>query len=289
MLSVIVTSYRPGEILQACLDSLCAQSDASEIIVADCSPEDPSEGLRARFPRVRVLHSPRRMTVPALRWSALPLTTGTIVAAVEGRSVPARDWCAQLVRTHAAHPDAPAVGGPVLLKQGATSFDWGLYFSEFGAFAPSIAAEALPQLSGANLSYKREALLEHRDLLDAGHWETLLHERWRRQGRRLAMSPGAVEFRNGMTPRDALSMRFHYGRGYAAARFSSGSSRWLYAAGAPLLPALLTLRGGRAAVRAGIGPRFVAALPWVLALNSAWAAGEMMGYLLGPSSEPHIY
>lgn len=269
---------------------MTAQPDASEIVVADCSPEDPTETVRARYPQVRVVRAPRPLSVPALRWSALPFTTGDIVAAVEGRSVPALDWCAELARAHASHPDAPAVGGPVTLKPGATAFDWGLYFSEFAPFAPPIASRALPHLSGANLSYKRAALLAERDLLDDGQWETVIHERWQRQGKPFAMSSGAVEFRNGMTVADALRMRFHYGRSYAANRWRGGSAlRWVYAAGAPVLAVLLTLRAARAARDAGLTHRFVAALPWVGALNAFWAAGEMTGYLFGRSSRPHIY
>lgn len=289
MLSVIVTSYRSRQILDACLASLSAQPDASEIVVADCSPDDPSDTLHARFPRVRVVHAPRKLTVPALRWSALPFTSGDIIAAVEGRSVPASDWCAELLRTHALYPDAPAVGGPVILKQGASTFDWGLYFCEFAPFAPPIAARALPQLSGANLSYKRPALVAARDLLDDGQWETVLHDRWRRDEKTVAMSSGVVEFRNGMSVGDAFRMRFHYGRSYAADRCPASPLRWLYAVGAPLLPFLLTFRAGRSARRAGLLDRFVVALPWVAVFNTAWAAGEMAGYLFGRSARSHIY
>ena len=289
MLSVIVTSYRSPQILEACLASLSAQADASEIVVADCSPDDPTETVRSRFPAVRVIHAPHKLTVPALRWSAVPFTNGQIIAAVEGRSVPASDWCAELLRTHAQHPEAPAVGGPVVLKPHASLFDWGLYFCEFAPFAPPIAARALPQLSGANLSYKRAALLAARDIIDAGKWETLLHDRWHRQGKAVAMSSGAVEFRNGMTVGNAFRMRFHYGRAYAANRFGGSPLRWIYGAGTLLLPLVLIARAGRAAYAAGLADRFVGALPWVVAFHTAWAAGEMVGYLLGASTRPHIY
>lgn len=289
MLSVIVTSYNSAEILDACLASLTAQPDAADIVVADCSRTDPSQKIRARFPTVRVLHLPGPMTVPALRWSALALTRGDVVAAVEGRSVPAADWCAELVRAHERSPDAPAAGGPVTLKRQASAFDWGLYFCEFAPFAPSIASRALPQLSGANLSYKRAALEEARDLLDAGEWEAALHDRWHREGRALVMSAGAVEFRNGMSVGDAVRMRFHYGRSYAADRFHGSARRWLHAAGSPLLPVVLTWRAGRSAFRAGMFGRLVIALAWVWVFSVAWSAGEMTGYLFGRSQRPHIY
>src|SRR5207245_9536237 len=129
--------------------------------------------------------------------------------------------------------------------------DWGLFFSEFGAFAPPLADRDVRQLSGANLSYKRSALDGSRDLLDAGAWETLLHERWVREGRRLWIRSGAaIVFHNGMRKADALRMRFHYGRSYAAARFPSNRrlARFVYGAGSLLLPVVLTWRTARAAI-----------------------------------------
>ncbi len=287
---MIVTSYRSRAILDACLTELSRQAGADEIVVADCSPDDPTAELRSRFPKVRVLHVPTRLTVPALRWRAVPLTTGALVAAIEGRSVPSASWCADLIAAHAGWPDAPAVGGPVELKADATAFDWALYFSEFAAFAPPLAPGPAPQLSGANLSYKREALVASQDLMDQGQWEAALHERWRGQGRALVISPATVVFQNGMSGADALRMRFHYGRSYAADRFGSRRGvAMVYAVLGCLLPALITARAARHASRSGRLSRFVTALPWLVALNTAWAAGEIAGYLLGRSAEAHIY
>jgi hypothetical protein len=98
-----------------------------------------------------------------------------------------------------------------------------------------------------------------------------------------------VEFRNGMTVANAVRMRFHYGRSYAADRFRGTARRGLHAAGSPLLPIVLTWRAGRSAFRAGVLGRFVIAFAWVWAFSVAWSAGEMTGYLCGRSQRPHIY
>jgi hypothetical protein len=287
---VIVTSYRSRRILDACLTALSRQSDAHDIVVSDCSPEDPSADLEARFPNVRVLHVTGKVTVPVLRWSAVPATRGDIVAAVEARCVPSETWCADLLAAHARWPDAPAVGGPVDLKPDASAFDWGLYFAEFAPFAPPLGTGPAAQLSGANLSYKRDALVASRALMEGGHWEAALHEHWRAGGRELQLSTARVVFHNGMTGGDAMRMRLHYGRSYAADRFGDRRpTAWLYAAGCPLLPAVLTARAAAQAARKGLGRRFLMALPWVVALNVAWAAGEMAGYLFGRAREAHIY
>jgi hypothetical protein len=205
--------------------------------------------------------------------------------------VPSDTWCADLVAAHARAPDAPAVGGPVRLKPEASAFDWGLYFSEFAAFAPPLAEGPSPQLSGANLSYKRAALDGSRDLTDRGLWEAALHERWRSRGQRLWLSRADVVFHNGMTRADAIRMRFHYGRSYAADRFRERPRgvAIAYAFLTPLLPALLIGRAGAHAGRAGLLPAFVLGLPWLLALDTAWACGEMAGYLLGRAAEPEIF
>jgi hypothetical protein len=290
-LSVIVTSYRSPDLLRRCLASLTDQIAIGEIVVADCSPDNPEAWVREAFPRVRVLHAPERRTVPELRWGAVPHTTGAIVAAIEARCVAAPDWGAALNAAHERHPRAPAVGGPVRLKPHPSIFDWGLYFAEFGHFAPPLEEGGAPQLSGANLSYKRDALESCADLLRAGAWEAALHERWRREGRELYVSRATVEFQNGMRRRDAIRMRFHYGRSYAAGRFAPDAleRRVIYGLGAVALPALLTWRAARSARRAGLIAAFWRSSPWVLLLNGSWAAGECAGYLAGRSSRAEIY
>jgi len=237
-----------------------------------------------------VLHVPHKLTVPALRWQAVPHTHGSIVAAIEGRSVPSPTWCADLLAAHAASTESPAIGGQVALKPDASAFDWALYFSEFAAFAPPLATGPAPQLSGANLSYKREALLASQDLMDRGHWEAALHERWRAHGQHLLLSNATVVFHNGMSGTDALRMRFHYGRSYAADRFGGRRGIALaYAMLTPLLPALLTARAAAHARRKGLAVRLIPALPWLVVLNTAWAMGEMAGYLFGRAREAQIF
>ena len=82
------------------------------------------------------------------------------MAAVEARCVPASDWCARIETAHAAFPEAPAIGGSVAVAEGASARDLGLYFCEYGLYVPPAQEGITRDLSGANLSYKRAALLE---------------------------------------------------------------------------------------------------------------------------------
>ena len=290
-LSVVVTSYESPAVLRLCLEALVRQPEVAEIVVSDCSAQNPAPLLAAAFPNVLFLHWPERRRVPELRWAALSRTTGSILGAIEARCVPAPDWAVTILAAHRAQSDAPAAGGPVAPGPCRSAFDWGLYFCEYGAFAPPVADGPARALSGANLSYKRAALEESPDVLDSAAWETFLHARWIAQGRTLRLCPAAIAFHNTMAPVAALRQRYHYGRGYASDRavYELGSLRYAYALFSPLLPALLTLRHARQAFAKGFGGRFVQALLWVFALNAAWAAGEAVGYMLGPDPRPRIF
>src|SRR5260370_1485446 len=176
-LSVIVTSYGSPDSLRRCLEALVGQKEAEENMGADCSTDGPSPISSALCPSVRFISFSQRRTVPQMRWEAFRHTTGPIVAAIESRCRPASDWCAALLRAHEAWPDAPAAGGPVVCSAPASKLDQGLYVCEYGLYAPPAPGTAVQQLSGAALSYKRQALECQKDLLDAGAWETLIHER----------------------------------------------------------------------------------------------------------------
>jgi hypothetical protein len=280
--SVIVTSYQSPQTLQQCLESIAKQVGASdEIVVADCSPVRPE----IRVEGVRLIHFDLKLSVPEMRWAAVRATTGDLIAAIESRCVPSSDWLKKLAAAHAKYPEAAGIGGTVLSDPGS-ALDDGLYFCEYGHYAPPIVEGPCSEISGANLSYKRVALEEERDLLDRGCWETLIHMRWRSAEIPLAMTDARIRFVNGMPLADILRQRFDYGRNYAANR---EVPRFVYAAAAPLLPFLLTLRLAKSAGSKGLSSRFWRASAYVFLFNTAWAAGEFFGYLFGPTKDSRIY
>jgi hypothetical protein len=277
-----VTSYRSARTLQDCLESIAKQVEqADEIVVADCSPIQPD----IRVPGVKLIYFSEKHSVPEMRWAALRATSGDLVAVIESRCIPDSDWLKNLAEAHAKYPDAAAIGGPVWAAP-ASALDDGLYFSEYGQYAPPVDGGLTEELSGANLSYKRAALEKERDLLDAGCWETLIHLRWRDRGIPLALCDARVAFVNGMALADILRQRFDYGRNYAASR---NVPRIVFAAASPALPFLLTWRLARSAARKGMARRFWRCAAYVFVFNVAWSAGEMCGYLFGPATGSRIY
>jgi glycosyl transferase family 2 len=291
MLSVVVTSYNSPEVLRECLASLTRQPEAAEIVVIDCSDRDPVPELSRVFPNVRFEHYGDRRTVPEMRWAGVRLTAGELIAVIEARSVPASDWCGQLQRAIERHPKIPVAGGPVAFGSEDRAFDWGLYFCEYGAFAPPVKEVFARELSLANLCYRRKDLEEQSDYLDRGAWDTPLHENWLREGRWLLLCPASIGFRNTMNRRTAIAQRFWYGRRYAADRIERRGLpvRLLFAAFTVLLPGLMAGRIGRTALRKSLVVPYLRSLGWILLLSAAWSAGECAGYVLGHDAKARIY
>ena len=169
------------------------------------------------------------------------------------------------------------------MAHGADSFDFALYLCEYGAYAPPVREGLVEKISGANLSYKRRALMECADAMNRGEWETLLHERWVHAGKQLWQSGASVKFRNSMPVLDALKQRWHYGRGYAFDRVQDSS--WFTRLGLGIaslgLPVLLLGRLGRDCAKKNLFARLGRSIGWVVALTIAWSWGETAGYLGG--------
>ena len=290
-LSVIVTSFESPATLLRCLLSLDTQDEVSDIVVSDCSAINPALTLQNRFPHVRFLYFERRQSVPVLRWTAFKYTQEKMVAAIEARCVPAAAWSRNLLLAHQSFPDSPVIGGVVLIEPKANPFEYALYFCEYGAFAPPVQTEPVQSLSGANLCYRRNALDAGSDLTSKGEWESLLHDRWLKEGRELILCPAAVTFYNSMSPGVAMRQRWHYGRGYAADRVRARNFvvRCCFAAIAVFLPVLLTCRITALAQRKQLFPAFFRAFFWICVLNCCWSLGELVGYLAGKDPEPQIF
>ncbi|HYM10002.1 MAG TPA: glycosyltransferase [Bryobacterales bacterium] len=284
-LSVIVASYNSPATLEKCLESLTAQlGPADELIVADCSDQDPRLAFQREFQNVHYLNFSKRLTIPELRREAIKISRGEILLLTEGRVVPSSRWAAILAEAHVTHPQAPAVGGPIDFTP-TSAFDSAVFFCEYGRHMPPVPDGPCEELSGANLSYKRWALDLCCDLIDAGAWEPFLHRRLEQHGYSLwRASQASVCYHNSLFFNWFFRQRFHYGRWFAAARVAGAGRlrRLVYAAFCPLLPGLLTWRLGRAVFGRGRHrAAFLRALPLILIFHATWSVGELCGYLAG--------
>ncbi|MDQ6678348.1 MAG: glycosyltransferase family 2 protein [Acidobacteriota bacterium] len=291
VLSVVIASYNSPHILRRCLESLSQQPEAREIVVSDCSTEDPASELAILFPRIKFLHFNHKMTIPELRWAGYRETSGDIVASTEGRCIPSSTWCTEVIQAHMADEDAPAIGGPIMINLPATAYDAGLFFCEYGMYCPPLFREFAAEISGANVCYKRSALEDCSDLMAAGSWETAVHKRFRSQGRVLRMSGAMVFFQNSMGFSTAMRQRFNYGRGYGAERVRGRGRlvRIAYGGATLALPILIIFRLARISVERSKMKLFMGSLPCIFVLTVIWSMGEMTGYLAGMSPQKKVY
>ena len=280
-LSVIVTAYQSAETLRACVEQLQRDPDVAEILIADCSEQEPALPAAVR-------RFPTPTTVPAMRWAMLKEVTNPVVACLEGRCVPEAGWGGAILEAHAKWPEAPGIGGAVDVDGASGWLDTVVWFCEYAAYAPPLPDAPAAEISGAHLSYKVAALRAEEDLLATGAWETLVHLRWRAAGRVLRTNPAVVAFRNGMSWVACARQRFHYGRGYAAAR-CSGWRRVVFGLVTPALPFVLTGRTAEAARRSRRMPSFLLCSPGIFFFHAMWSAGELLGYWFGASGKPHVY
>jgi hypothetical protein len=296
-LSVVLTVVDAGEALDRCLASLTAQRNPPEmdIIVPwdDSVPE--VEHLAARYPACRFLPMGRVTTgrPPASvagqhelfdrrRAAGLAAATGDVVAILEDRGVPRPDWAETTMRLHAGAPHA-VIGGAIENGRHAL-LNWAVYFCDFSRYQRPFAAGPREWVSDVNISYKRRALDQTRELWRDRYHETTVHWALQRAGETLYLTPDLVvdQMRKRLRLPAAIGERVAWGRlfAYTRARELTTARRVGLALLAPLLPVLLFARHARqqTAKRVALGT-FIRVSPLVFLLLAAWSLGEMLGYL----------
>jgi hypothetical protein len=255
--------------------------------VARAGSDAELEALRRDYPDVRFVAAPAGATIPELRGIGLAEAEGDIVAVTEDHCIPAPDWLAQLLTAPA---DRDVVGGAMGNARHRRAVDWAAYFSEYGFFATQHAAAGTPAITGANVAYRRPVIARVAALARTGEWENVVHECLAAAGSTMTFLPGAVVLQNDTYRfRDFCRNRFRHGRDYARRRLVDEPRyrRWVLLAGSPALPVLLTMRVAGVAARID-RPAFVRALPITFLFLGAWAAGEAVGYWLGPSRPARV-
>lgn len=286
-ISVIVAAQDAGPNLERCINALIPQIPPGEmeIIVVDGSRR---KDVRARLGSncaITILHGPSQPNVPQLWTAGIQASRGRIVALTIENCVPAADWVEQMLKAHDG--TWVGVGGAIEMAPQNGLVDWAVYFSRYSNYMLPFESRFLDDVAGDNCSYKREALEPVRSLANGGFWETFVHEDMRRRGERLLSAPAPVViYFGGLTGFRFLRRRFIHGRYFAARRSRefTGPQRIMRAAGSFLVPLLLVRRIAARVWRNGRHRmKFLMTFPVIAAFVVAWAAGEGVGYLEGPS------
>lgn len=258
------------------------------IVAPSMSGLELDEVELADFCAVRVVEVGPITSTAKARAAGIRAATAAVVGFLEDHSFPAPEWAEVMID---AHQKPWAAVGPVMDNANpVTALSWAHLLIEYGPWLAPARGGIVEHLPGHNSTYKRPVLLEYGQELDAMlEAESLLHWDLRAGGHHLYVEPRARTFHmNVSAPLPSIPLRFYSGRHFAAYRARRWSllRRALYVWGAPLIPfvRLLRLRRalrqlGRFSPSRGLLARVLPLLILVLAVD---AAGEMVGYALGP-------
>jgi glycosyltransferase involved in cell wall biosynthesis len=287
-LSAVVIVFGGGERLERCLDALAHQTGSGDIdvIVPHDSTLANAAKLRERFPRVRFIAFEGRRPPAELRARGVERANGRVVALLEDHCIPEPEW---RLRVLAAHERSVAgVGGSVEKGMPPNSrtdsaLNWALYIADYGRYMSPLPEGPTHTVSDCNASYKRSELQAVRDAWTVQFHENVVNDALRARGGSLMLDSSiVVREQRSLTWGAALRDRYAFGRLFGATRVTGAAlgRRLGLAAAAIALPPLLVVRAAKnLLVRHRHVEQLARALPALLVLSSAWAFGEMLGYL----------
>jgi hypothetical protein len=288
-ISVVVASGAGGEFLFRCLSSLDDQAASlgADIIVADRTGAATCARLAREFPRVRVIpvNPSGRPTVPQLRRVGVEAATADVVAILEEHCTAPPGWL-KTIQNHFRRGDA-AIGGPICDDSFRRVRDWVVYFSEYHNFMPPWFDGPRAQLNGANIAYDRATLIKHREILDSGYWEVVLHPRIARDGAFRAVNAMGVHHTGPFDYRYYLRQRYLLSRVWGGTQRDREplTRRFVHLAAGPLFPLFLFARvTSRVVPNRRLTRKYIPALPLLIPVWIAYAWGEWLGYLRGPGT-----
>ena len=285
--SVIVASGAGGDFLFRCLVSIREQvaKGGGEIVVVDRRGEATRQRIAREFPEVHVVAAPgpRRPSVPQMRRIGVEVARGDIVAILEEHCTAPSHWFETIVGS-LARADA-AIGGPILDSEFTRLRDWCVYFSEYHNFLPSWRDGERFMLNGANIAYWRAKLLRHRDVLDSGYWEVVVHPHLSREGAFRAIDAMGVHHTGPFDYGYYLRQRYLLSRVWGGTEKDHAPlvRRAIHVLAGPIFPLFLFGRVTRRVLEQDrrVG-KYLAALPLLVPVWVAYSWGEWLGYVLGP-------
>ena len=285
MSAIVLVPERIGA-LQRTLDALVAQGVRDRIELVFVSPVDRLDppSLVEQFWGWQHVRIPRLDSSAAARAEGIRHARGPVVVLTEDHAFPIPGWAAALLSAHSE--DWAAVGPALLNANPASAVSWANMAIDYGPWIHPARGGAAAYIAGHNASYKRDVLLRYGERLDALlESESVLHGDLQQRGERVGVAPAAIiRHENFSRLPPALVMKFNSGRSFAGNRAANWSiaKRALYTLGSPALPVIRTVRAMRDLRRAKATSSPVALGATLVALLTASAIGEFLGYSAGP-------
>lgn len=282
-LSVVVPFVNGPSDLDSTLEALSQQRSDLDLEVLVVDRVGTPDLLQKKHAWASFIPVPRDMTIPDMRAVAFRMASKESVAVIEDHVVVPPGWARALL--DAQTPDSPVVGGAVDNAATERLVDWAAFLCEYSQSLPPLPAGKSDWLTGNNVVYPRTLLQKHRRVVESGAWENQLHDAIKADGVALTCVPSiVVGHKMHYTVGLYMSQRFLYSRSYAGtrARGQSLPKRLIMAAASVALPPVLLKRiVSRVRPRAPYSAKLGKTLPLIALFVVAWAAGEMVGYVLG--------
>jgi GT2 family glycosyltransferase len=161
--SVLLCTYNRHSLLRGALHSLVvtAQEKPDQIVVVNGGDERADDVVRsfcptgpAEGPRIQLIKTVNK-NLAASRNAGLAYCDGDLIAMTDDDAEVFPDWVAQMKSAHREHPEAGAIGGPVLGVNAETIIS---RVSDLITFPSWPEGRYIRTLPGVNISYKREAV-----------------------------------------------------------------------------------------------------------------------------------
>ncbi len=287
--SVVIATTHPWPELEMTLDSLWAQIQQlhGELIIADGDGHGLPADFATRFPGAIAIHKPGA-SIFALRSIAMQRTRGDIVAVTEDHCRLPPGWCGELLESHRRHPEAAVISGSV--ENGSTDalIDWANFFIAHAPMMGPVKNGESKSVSLAGAAFKRNALPQQIPM--HGVMEMLyIQELSRRGGKLFNSSKISLDHVQSYGFWRTFAIHYHNGRSIAGfRRLKMGPWQLLMRIGScAILPLFLLYRSGYGVIRKRrFVPQLLLSFPFMAALATCHAAGELTGYLAGAGSSP---
>ena len=265
-----------------------AAAVGGEVIITDGShnpPPDPAD-----LAPTTTWHAVPGASIFQLRHLAYAMSAAPIVAITEDHCRVRPDWASKIIASHAAHPDATAIGGSVENGAVDSDIDWASFLVVQASIAAPIASGPADKIAGAvNTSYKREALASIDDFDGMGAMDTV-HQRSLGQAGRTLVSDDSIRVIHDQSlgTRGTILIHYHAGRTFAGfLRQRMDGVAWLRFLGVFVVPYLRFARAVVLSRRKGYAPIVSRVWPAMLLLFITQGAGQLVGFLAGPGDSPH--
>jgi hypothetical protein len=286
-LTVVIATTHPGPALATCLARLRPQlADAgAELVLADGSPDQDAvtDDLAAG---ATVIREPGA-DVFRLRELGARAATGDVIAFTEDHCVPAEDWCHAILAAHAIRPHTAGVAGATRNGSPHALVDRANFLVTFAHVLPPLRSTTGRRVPPPNnISIKAESLADYD--LRPGLLELEIVPHLARVGH-LAVDGGiVVEHVQSHGRAGSVVVHFHNGRsttGLLHRRPARERARRI-ADSVLLVPRHLASTWREVRRRPGQRRAALPAMPWVVVLLVAHAAGQVAGVLAGPGNSP---